>query len=570
MISAMLKFIEKKETHDALIATLLLSLLYLLQLMIFFGIGGRDDSYITYWSAYSLAEMGEIVNYNGDRIEQSSSLLQVLLLAAMYKITGLSIPTLGTVFSISCGIIAALLAGHLARALNIALYKWVPFVIIFVPYFSYWSSSGMETSLAALCVVLLLITTRSFLTNPFSTINFLYIFFSITLFILVRPESGIVLLVFFSALLILQICAINNPDKNTLARKTSLLILATLILFAGLLAWRHFYFGQIFPQPVYAKTDIAHTPDRLKQGLRYLQYSLNFSTALLVLLTAAGMVRFFLKNKNIVNNPITHALLFLLVYLAFIACAGGDWMEGRRLLVPILPLLCIVALVIISNNKWAYPLLVLFFSLALFDAWRFAKRDSIGLPPVQATEFAYLAGQIKPDDTKIHHYGFGALDVFNYSHLRDMLTIPVLDELVTTLSKDGSEPIYIASRQMGMIPYYIARQHYKKVRFIDLRGLVSKEIPNCHFIADSKPRSSSGILITTQHYLQYQNQISGDCSLPLVDIVYDTGLIGHSVENTRLALADNDYKLYYTQAIGSGNLFAQYIGINNRHQHLIH
>ncbi|AUX28516.1 MULTISPECIES: hypothetical protein [Sorangium] len=39
---------------------------------------GHDDSHITYWAAHTLEEHGQILNYNGERVEQSSSLAHVL------------------------------------------------------------------------------------------------------------------------------------------------------------------------------------------------------------------------------------------------------------------------------------------------------------------------------------------------------------------------------------------------------------------------------------------------------------------------------------------------------------
>ena len=49
--------------------------------ILLFPSAGRDDTYITLWPAHTLAEHGEILNYNGERVEQSSTLLMVLLLA---------------------------------------------------------------------------------------------------------------------------------------------------------------------------------------------------------------------------------------------------------------------------------------------------------------------------------------------------------------------------------------------------------------------------------------------------------------------------------------------------------
>ena len=48
---------------------------------LFYGPSGHDDSHITYAAAYQLLEHGQILNNNGERVEQSSSLLHVLLLA---------------------------------------------------------------------------------------------------------------------------------------------------------------------------------------------------------------------------------------------------------------------------------------------------------------------------------------------------------------------------------------------------------------------------------------------------------------------------------------------------------
>ena len=45
-----------------------------------FGPTAYDDSHITFSAAQNLADFGEVLNINGERTEQSSTLLQVLLL----------------------------------------------------------------------------------------------------------------------------------------------------------------------------------------------------------------------------------------------------------------------------------------------------------------------------------------------------------------------------------------------------------------------------------------------------------------------------------------------------------
>ena len=74
---------------------LAVSLGTLVALMIAFGLyasAGRDDSHITYWAAHSIAAYGEYVNFGGHRVEMSSSLLQVLVLAVLHGISGISVP----------------------------------------------------------------------------------------------------------------------------------------------------------------------------------------------------------------------------------------------------------------------------------------------------------------------------------------------------------------------------------------------------------------------------------------------------------------------------------------------
>ncbi|HNE27195.1 MAG TPA: hypothetical protein PLH12_08650, partial [Pseudomonadales bacterium] len=41
-----------------------------------YGSTGHDDSHINFWNVYTLLTQGELVNYNGERVEQTTSLLQ--------------------------------------------------------------------------------------------------------------------------------------------------------------------------------------------------------------------------------------------------------------------------------------------------------------------------------------------------------------------------------------------------------------------------------------------------------------------------------------------------------------
>src|SRR3954469_16024318 len=95
------------------------AVLSLLLAVLLFGQGGQDDTYITFWPARALAEHGQILNYNGVRLEQSSSLSLVVVLAILYKLLPLSMPTIGFLTSMAFGMLTVLLAERAARRLGI-------------------------------------------------------------------------------------------------------------------------------------------------------------------------------------------------------------------------------------------------------------------------------------------------------------------------------------------------------------------------------------------------------------------------------------------------------------------
>ena len=80
-----------------------------------FPSAGRDDAYITYWAAHTLREFGEIANINGAHIEQSTSLLHVLVLGVLSFVTKLSVPEIGPPMSVVFGIVTVIYTYEFAR-----------------------------------------------------------------------------------------------------------------------------------------------------------------------------------------------------------------------------------------------------------------------------------------------------------------------------------------------------------------------------------------------------------------------------------------------------------------------
>ena len=113
---------------------------------------GHDDPYITYGAARILARHGEILNYNGDRIEQSSSLLYVILLASLHLITGLRIEFIGPLLSIFSGALSVLSTYWLAKKIDGGSVFGATLLLATSTYFVYWSFSGAEVTLTRACL----------------------------------------------------------------------------------------------------------------------------------------------------------------------------------------------------------------------------------------------------------------------------------------------------------------------------------------------------------------------------------------------------------------------------------
>ena len=131
----------------------------------FFPSAGTDDNFITYWAAYTLSHFGEIVNYNGERIEQSSSLLHSLILAAFHYFSKFKIENIGNILSIFFGLVSLYCIGKLSQILRQDQFATTILAATSVPLL-YWSFGALETSLLAAIVLVFIIAIIRFLSAP--------------------------------------------------------------------------------------------------------------------------------------------------------------------------------------------------------------------------------------------------------------------------------------------------------------------------------------------------------------------------------------------------------------------
>jgi hypothetical protein len=113
-------------------------------LFLYSASSSMDDVYITYWVAKTLSNFGTIINYNGEVLEQSSSLLHVIILAVLHRLSGISLPNLGIYFSALMGGLTMLAAWRLACFLKVRSAWFVVLFCAWFPYLVYWSFTGLE------------------------------------------------------------------------------------------------------------------------------------------------------------------------------------------------------------------------------------------------------------------------------------------------------------------------------------------------------------------------------------------------------------------------------------------
>ena len=159
-----------------------------------FPSAGRDDAYITYWAAYALGEFGEIVNLNGERLEQSSSLLHVIVLAVASWLTPLSVASAGPIVSLLSGVLTLVYTYRLA---GLMVPRWygvmATMIVATVAPFVYWSTGGLEGTLSALVATALMYYLIDPLHLSKSHKSKWVMIVVVPAYILVRPEGIFVL-----------------------------------------------------------------------------------------------------------------------------------------------------------------------------------------------------------------------------------------------------------------------------------------------------------------------------------------------------------------------------------------
>lgn len=477
----------------------------------FLGFSGSvDDAHITFWAAQLLGVEGEILNYNFERVEQSSALFQVLLLAVLYKASHFPVVTLGHVITVLASAIALCLTGMLAQKISPPVKIPALFLLATSPFFVYWSFSGMEGSLLALLLLALLITSDKWLQQQ-------TLFFALALVSMAaqmtRPEMPIILCVFAGLLLLVRtVLKISAWQWRSLW----LLLLLQVSCAALLTGWRWWYFHDLVPQPVNAKIG-SLAWSSIAMGIQYFQQTwLDTRLALSTLLVVTGVMLVVVRWRD----PMVVAMvLLLLIYSAFVIASGGDWMAAGRFWVPVMPLACLLIALVLQRmfaSQWIrHALLLLIIAGNVLYMWRGTGIDFNGVPLWKKT--------LLTEADAAEKYSF--FERHAREHLHDIPTLsfasPLIEKLLRVRSEAGNHaPVNLMAGQMGMVPFYLATDFSQRLHFLDRNGITERTLTQCNAAA-ALPRTRNGIGTGYEWIIENRTLLESQCGFVMPDVIFD-------------------------------------------------
>ena len=232
--------------------------------------------------------------------------------------------------------------------------------------------------------------------------------------------------------------------------------------------------------------------------------------------------------------------LYAVAYIAFIFLVGGDWMEGSRFIVPVIPALAVLAVVIIPRIKLrdlqVYAIGgIMSHSTSLGSVW-FAKFGSVSTP-------IWEVSQVEQTDLPIERYSWFARP--NRTHLRDMPVVEELGSVIERLQPEVRRQAGCHERTGWIRSLSRARPAlWERVEFIDRRGVTTPHFTDCEITGEVE-RDSTGLLRVLPRYLEFAEDIARRrCGVARPHVIFELDLPELTIEDI---VTRNGYVVVYRQ-----------------------
>ena len=477
----------------------------------FFIIGpvAPDDAYITYWASYSLLEYGSILNYNLNYVEQSSSLLQVLLIYAASLTSGLDVVYLGQISSIIFGVVCIIGVYLIEKDLGLKSF-YGTYLTAFQPILCYWSFGGLETTLVASCMLLWVYSSYKYLGTEG---NYLYLLVTSTILLSsVRPEM-VIFLICVGIYFLLGTALVEEKRK--------LAIFALCIITASVIPtlFRLLYFESLFPQPVYAKKG-SEVLGGVKYAITYLiGYNvfsklnlLGFSSFSIV--AASWFVSLFIslyKNIFLKINYATYVIsISLVVYMLFIVLSGADWMPARRFIVHILPVASILLSVVLNRCNYKIYKKIAFTIVLSMTLISWINVDSSSWRGV-----AYWDRQEHLEESQSQHPDLADRMWFERNSRKFIRKYTKYNMIVENLNS-GLPNILVS--EAGIPLFYLSRYQRDQIGSLaDMHGLFHRKFSSC---SDIDIQSNHfGMMVSREYVMSNSDMLKRKCDIPVFQMV---------------------------------------------------
>ena len=516
--------------------TMVSMLVFVAMGLFWFPFGGRDDKYFTFYPAHTLASKGEILNYSGDSVEQSSTLLMVLTVGLLEWLTGFETLPLAWAFGIAGGLLSILATGWLARRLDPRTHFAAMLMAAVTPYVSYWAFSAMETGwVPALAIVFVASAARFMETSsgwPL-LVGAAFAYFTI------RPESFLVASATVGAwmLLVSLDCAARDDRAalwTQLFKGVRVLVAVGCVVLAVTLA-RLWFFDAMFPQPVLAKTSKALS-ERIVDGFDYVIRWKQIGP--LLGLGFLGAVESAFRGVRERTALRSLAALLVFAHLAFVIAAGGDWMEGGRFLVPILPFMAVMAANLLFHllpQRGAFAGVALVVVLSAPATYRFARNRSLSLPLWEVVSSPPVHG------VESYHL----LETFNVDHRANLPAREALVEIVSLLAagRPASERVWVLTGHAGEALDFGARAHPERFGVIDLHGLSDAYLSRTTL---RDPTNTSAIILPREFFLEHFSELHAESAVPRPDVLFEMDNVDERKRTTE-RWSELGYPIIYRQ-----------------------
>lgn len=303
-----------------------------------------DDPYISLRYARNLAEGHGLVYNIGERVEGYSNLLWVLLLTVPHLLgligggadAGVAAKALSAAAAMGTVLLMFRLGGAFAQD-DGRRWGWCGItagaILATIPGWGLWSVGGLEGPLHAFLLLGACVAAAHFRANPGRQRGLLLTLILIAV-LLNRPE-GLV-----HAALILSVLAADSSARRS-GKLLAGVIVPVLCIALLLTVGRSLYYGELIPNSAIAKTTGMGLRLKIHHGLHYTLVAIFPQSCLGVALVLA-LVRIVASGDQL---PFAQRVGWVLVlgHLGGCIVGGGDWMPASRYIVPVYPILTLLA-----------------------------------------------------------------------------------------------------------------------------------------------------------------------------------------------------------------------------------